>query len=114
MEKPVLYCNDGSELELPTRWEICGVCQGNNVSTANVECDGGGFTSSEWAEQDEDFRDDYLAGRYDRPCPHCEGGKVRVADLDRMTPEEIKEWNEQCESFDEMYAIECAERKMGC
>lgn len=115
---PILYLGDTEEagdveVHLPWKWAICDACNGNGTTTAHVECDGGGFTSSEWADQDDDFREDYLAGRYDRPCPHCEGGKVRVPDEARMSPKHIKAWHEQCESDAEIDAIHAAERMMG-
>jgi len=70
---------------IPFQWSICDHCQGHGTTTRHVECDGGGFTASEWAEQDEDFREDYMAGRYDRPCPHCQNGKVQIPDVARCS-----------------------------
>lgn len=115
VQGPILFCDDGSEIELPSKWAICGACEGHGTDRgASVECDGGGFTSSEWAEQDEDFRQDYLAGVYDRPCECCHGsGKILVADYDRMTAEEIAAFDKQCEEDREMRAIERAERRIG-
>lgn len=111
----ILYMGDDSEVVLPTRWVICPACDGNGTSCAHVECDGGGFTSSEWNEQDEDFRDDYLAGRYDRPCDECSGsGKVKVVDTDRLTEEQLALWNEQCDDDADYDAMCRAERRMGC
>jgi DnaJ-class molecular chaperone len=112
---PVLFLEDGSELELPFRWKICSSCDGHATDRgASVECDGGGFTSSEWAEQDDDFREDYLAGRYDQPCAHCDGlGRVKVADFARMSPEHAELYREQMRESDECEAIHRAERMMG-
>jgi DnaJ-class molecular chaperone len=112
---PTLYCDDDSEIELPFRWAICPACDGHATDRgASVECDGGGFTSSEWAEQDEDFKEGYLRGDYDRPCDECDGsGKVMEADYSRMTPEQIKEYDEQIEGDRECEAIHAAERRMG-
>jgi hypothetical protein len=109
---PVLYCDDGSELELPFKWAICSRCEGRNVSTAHVEHDGGGITASEMDELGDDFRDDYLAGVYDRPCPHCEGGKVKVADLKRLTKEQRDEYRAQVRAERECAAEEAHERRM--
>jgi len=62
-----------------TREETCGKCRGQGVTTSHVERDGGGFTGSEWAELDDDFRDGYMAGHYDKRCTACNGtGKVTV------------------------------------
>ncbi len=113
----VLYMGDtdgAGDVEVPFRWAICPTCDGHGTDRgASVECDGGGFTASEWAEQDEDFRNDYLAGVYDRACSHCEGGKVKVADESRMSPEEVEAWRAQCEDDWEYDAMCAAERRMG-
>jgi hypothetical protein len=117
MKTPMIYDEDGNETELPWKWEICSACRGNGTTTRHVECDGGGFTSSEWAEQDEEFREDYLAGRYDRPCPDCSGsGKVKEVDLDQLTEDERKAWQEQCDAEYECRMAERYERRMlgGC
>lgn len=106
--------DDGLEHEVPTRWEICDTCDGEGKHSRAVERDGGGFTSSEWAEEDPDFREDYLAGRYDQPCDTCQGsGKVRVPDYDRMPPalRALVEAHERDEA--EYRAICAAERRMG-
>lgn len=67
---------------IPHRWEICEQCEGHGGSSAHL----GAFTSSEWAEQDDDFKRDYLRGDYDRPCGHCGGtGKIQVPDVTRCT-----------------------------
>jgi RecJ-like exonuclease len=113
---PTVYSEDGGETELPLRWEICCHCDGHGTDRgASVECDGGGFTASEWAEQDHDFREDYLAGYYDRTCEACCGsGKVEVVDEDRCTSELWSAWQQQCEDLAAERAMERAERRMGC
>src|SRR5690349_7371437 len=85
---PITWFEDAGDTEVarnvPFKWTICPVCEGHATDRgASVECDGGGFTASEWAEQDDDFKQDYLAGSYDRPCEACEGlGRVKEPDLD--------------------------------
>ena len=86
---------DGGDVEetltVPARYEICPTCEGCGTDRgASVECDGGGFTSSEWAEQDDDFKAGYLAGAYDQPCASCRGtpGRVLVPDLDALSAED--------------------------
>lgn len=110
---PRLFGDDGSEIELPFKWEICSRCDGHNVSTAHVEHDGGGITASEMDELGEDFREAYFRGDYDRPCPHCEGGKVKVADFSKMTKKQRREYNEQVRADREIDAIQAAERRAG-
>ena len=109
MSDAILYLDD-KEIVLPTRWEICDCCNGDGKTSRHLGC----FTSSEWADQDEDFRHDYMAGHYDRRCDECGGsGKVRVVDEDRLTRAQLKAWNEQCQ-FDADYEALCAaERRVG-
>lgn len=86
--------SDGTErvVDLPAKWEICGVCQGQGKSSAHL----GAFTQSEWVEQDEDFKQDYMDGAYDRPCDSCKGsGKLLVPDETMCITEDHKlvlEW----------------------
>src|SRR6185369_18026794 len=79
---------DAVKVSFPARWEICPACDGNATTTRHIECDGGGFTGSEWAEaccEDEDFSEKYFGGHYDRPCPDCDGlGRVRIIDADAV------------------------------
>jgi hypothetical protein len=111
--QPILFCDDGSEVQLPFKWEICSRCNGHNTSTAHVEHDGGGITASEMHELGDDFREAYFRGDYDRPCPHCEGGKVKVADTPKMTKAQRREYRDQLRADREIDAIHAAERRMG-
>lgn len=104
------------DLELPCRWEVCGSCDGSGVTTRHIECDGGGFTSSEWAEMcdgDPDFAEDYMSGKYDRPCEECNGRRVApVIDMEEDDPR----WaaiNERIEGERQYRAEVEAERRMG-
>lgn len=84
-----LYRDDCEEtFKTPAKWHICQACEGCGTDRgASVECDGGGFTSSQWADQNEEFKRDYLAGKYERPCEFCAGsGKVLVVDHDALSP----------------------------
>jgi hypothetical protein len=71
-----LLGEDGEEtiVKMPAKWVICPACDGHGTDRgASVESDGGGFTSSEWNDLDQEFRDDYLNGVYDKPCTSCKG-----------------------------------------
>ena len=59
-------------LEARCQWAVCPECDGSGVTSAHL----GDWTASEWAEEDPDFQDDYMAGRYDIPCPRCKGDRV--------------------------------------
>ena len=107
---PVLYCDDGSEIELPFLWCICISCQGHGKSSAYL----GAYTQSEMDEAGPEFFDDYMAGRYDRPCETCDGtGKIKVVDRKKLTPAQRLEWDEQRQCEREERAIRAAERRMG-
>ena len=99
------------EVAIPHRWQICSACQGEGKSSAHL----GAFTQSDIDEADQEFLEDYMAGRYDRPCDGCAGlGRIKVADLSRMSPADRAAWRAQCRADDEIAAIEAAERRAGC
>jgi len=101
--------NTGEEVvtPLPYKWEICSHCRGEGSSSAYL----GAYTSDEWNQMDYEWQEDYIAGRFDHPCEHCEGGKVRVPDMSRLTPQQRKAWREQSRAEAE-YEAECrAERR---
>lgn len=64
-------------------WFICEVCEGEGRSSAYL----GAFTMSEFEETFDDFesREDYFAGRYDKPCKACKGsGKVKRDEAENL------------------------------
>lgn len=100
-------------ITFPSKWAVCPHCEGNGKSSSYL----GAFTASEWRDQDEDFRENYLAGAYDRPCETCKG-RTTVQEIDE---ERLGRWHrrllavyhEQCRDFAEIDAIQAAERRMG-
>lgn len=109
---------DGGEIEskeplvLPHVWEICSSCRGEGKSSAHL----GAFTQDEWAREDDEFKQDYMAGFYDRPCEHCDGGRAKRVDtgrFEREHPEEYAEWVKGQESDAWMDAMSESERRMG-
>lgn len=106
-------------MQLPVRWAICDRCRGNgkvdNPAFSN------GWTGSEWAEQDEDFREGYIRGDYDVLCDTCCGsGKVEVFDHDAMNDRQRRRASRIERVADARAAIranwgaeEAAERRMG-
>jgi hypothetical protein len=118
---PIYTNRDQIDVQFPAKWEICCACNGHGTTTRHIECDGGGFTASEWQEacgDDPDFADDYFSGRYDRECCDCNGlGRVQVIDEEAVTG-----WREkvflralraQQRDSAEIDAIHAAERRMG-
>lgn len=63
---------------LPAQYVVCDACQGTGKTSEYL----GEFTQSEWAEQDEEFRENYMAGYYDRPCEECGGKRVYLAPIE--------------------------------
>lgn len=118
--KITVYTNrDGIDVELPARWAVCPACDGGGTDRgAHYECDGGGFTASEWAEQDEDFRDDYMAGRLDRTCETCKG-RTTILEIDEEACTGwrnrilLKAYREQQADSADIDAMQAAERRMG-
>jgi hypothetical protein len=53
-------------------YAVCPDCEGHGTSSAHL----GAFTSDEWDQMDYEWRDDYVAGRFDRACPTCNGKRV--------------------------------------
>jgi hypothetical protein len=98
---------------VPTKWEICETCEGEGHHGP-----GWTWTASELDEQfgneAEEFMDDLRRGTYDVPCSaRCSGGKYRVPDLGRLTPEQEKDLDEWIQDAYETEAIYRMERMMG-
>lgn len=93
--------------------EVCSSCRGTGVTTEHI--DGHGITMDEWQRDwDEESREDYLSGKYDRPCPECKGDKVElVIDRDRANPEMLAMLDMWIKDDAETDAIQAAERRMG-
>lgn len=93
LEEPKVYVEDTEEpVTLPYKFEVCPQCEGRGTSCEHL----GAYTASEWAEQDDDFKEDYMAGRFDRCCDTC-GGKrvVPVVDADRCDAELLAAYHKQ-------------------
>jgi hypothetical protein len=101
----------GLEYTIPTTFAVCPGCNGRGVH----DCFPGGISAEQWAEDwDDESREGYFRGDYDRVCGEC-GGKrvVAVVDESRMSPELLKLWNEWQRDAAESRAIEAAERRAG-
>lgn len=99
-------------IEIPQRWEICGLCDGEGKHSRAV--DGNGITSSEWSEWSHEEQECYLSGGYDRTCEKCLGdGKVLVDNLDALSPEDRKIIEEYWEDEADYNRVCAMERMMG-
>jgi RecJ-like exonuclease len=102
---------DGGEREvkLPVKMEVCQRCNGRGVHDAWE----GGFSMSD-DFVDDDFLEDYRSGMYDVACTECKGRNVvEVVDEERLTPEQLKAWNRQCQDLRDSYQESRMERLMG-
>lgn len=108
--RPTLYTDDDRTIALPFKFVICCDCEGHGKSSAYL----GAFTADEMGGQDDEWREDYFSGRFDRMCEPCDGtGKIAVADESRMTKDQRRQYREQCRADREIDAIQAAERRMG-
>lgn len=111
---------DGEIFTFPAKVAICPCCDGHgqieNQAFSN------GFTSSEWYEMDDDFKERYMAGDYDVPCEECKGsGRMLVPNIGHMNFSQKRQLvlirREQREEAYAMRAINAemaAERAFGC
>lgn len=98
---------------VPAKYEVCGRCRGNGTHT-NPAIDGNGITQSEMDELGDDFREDYVSGRYDIQCEECKGERVvLVIDEDRATPAQLAAWERQCQEEAEYRAERASELRFG-
>ena len=112
----VLYFehDDGSieEIELPTKWDVCSVCDGEGQHV-NPSIDAGGISACEF-DTDPDFAEAYFGGTYDVVCNRCHGRTTeRVVDWDALTPEQAAAYERQLEEEARDRAYELAEIRMG-
>lgn len=79
---------EGEVVKIPAIWIICDDCYGEGTRV-NPNIDGNGISGSDPVWDDDDFREDYLSGRYDVACSECDGnGKVLVPDDELLTEEQ--------------------------
>lgn len=109
---PTITNEDGDEIELPWKWEVCGVCNGQGTHV-NPAIDAGGLSHEDLYE-DPDFAEGYFSGRYDQTCNGCNGrSTVMVVDWDRLTPEQEAAYEAELRNEAYYQAEVMAERRMG-
>ncbi len=80
-----LELSDGTKV--PAHYIVCEKCEGRGTTTEHL-----GVFFQDDIDEDPDFFDDYLSGKFDRPCPRCKGKRVTAASND---PRWIKEQQER-------------------
>jgi hypothetical protein len=106
--------------EVPGQWAVCPECEGEKVTeNPAFSC---GWTGSEWAEEDEDFKENYRRGEYDVQCHTCKGnGLVLEPSWFELDPDEahhVALSEQEAETMARLDAEDRAysrmERAMGC
>jgi hypothetical protein len=111
-ERVYVYDDDNVEREIPTRWEVCPVCDGKG-SHVNPAIDCGGL--SEDFMDDPDFMDDYRRGNYDQSCNRCGGrSTVRTVDRDACEADLLALYDADVEAAYDAEAERLAEIRAGC
>lgn len=100
------------EEDLPTKWDVCPVCDGDGKHV-NPSIDAGGI-SQEQFDDDPDFAEQYRSGHYDQTCTHCEGRTtVQVVDWDALDPAMRKAYEAQLEEERHDREQQLSEIRMG-
>lgn len=104
-----LYDEEGDQITLPTRKEVCPRCKGNGTHM-NPSIDGHGISGDDPCWDDDDFRSMYFGGGYDVPCEEC-GGKnvIEVLDEERAGPELVALYEQAVMEEAEMRQVQQAE-----
>lgn len=92
-------------------WVICETCEGEGSNSRHL----GVIDPDTWNDWQDDERESYLNGRYDRACVPCNGsGKVKEMNYDAL-PADARQWvdNYLQSASDSAYARYC-ERLAGC
>ena len=98
------------DYELPARYEVCDRCEGTGKH--DHPAFDNGITASEWAEWDQDEREDYLRGAYDVVCTVCKGRRVVLTvDEERLSDEQRKVWEKHREDQYQAAQERAAERR---
>jgi hypothetical protein len=112
-EKITVYLpEEEAEVELPTKYVVCDVCQGKGsyVNPA-IDCGGMSFRDEEY----EDFQEEYHRGDYDVTCNRCQGNRViKEVDWDTTPQELLKAYKAQQKELDALAREEAWERSRGC
>jgi len=99
-----------TEHTLPTKFEVCPTCKGSGTHV-NPAIDAHGITRDEF-DDDSDFEEDYLNGRYDVTCHECKGKNVvQVVDPSKADKKTLKLFNGMCRDEADFRQICIAERR---
>ena len=105
-------------INLPACWEVCSCCNGRGKTYLGFHAyEQPAFTQEDMDYEGDDFRQDYMTGRYDKTCPECKGRttilEIEWDKLDKSDPQ-ISAYLEYIEEEDYSDAEREAERRFGC
>jgi DnaJ-class molecular chaperone len=92
-------------------WVICDTCEGSGSNSRHL----GVIDPDTWNDWDDDARESYLGGHYDRECESCGGsGKAKEMNYD-ILPADVQGWIDDYLQRASDYAYErYCERLAGC
>lgn len=99
-------------VKLPTYKIVCPCCHGKGVHDHPAFSNG---ISQDEFDEDPDFFEAYMEGRYDVPCEECNGNNVvDSVDTESLSEELKAEWEAHAQGAYDMHAEWLAEVRMGC
>jgi len=102
------FDDEGGEslVDLPAHYKVCPHCGGEGTSSAYL----GAFTQEDWENESEEFKEDYIAGRYNKECPRCKGKRV-ILEIDLSSKSSWTEEQKRAYScYEERLVFEAEER----
>ena len=86
-DERTMTCTTYGGEQIPVKYEVCETCEGKGKHV-NPSIDSHGLSREDF-DDDPDFAEDYMSGRYDVPCNECHGNRVAlVVDEERATQEQ--------------------------
>jgi hypothetical protein len=106
----VVYLDDDSEIDLPTKWVVCDLCDGEGKHV-NPSIDGGGINVN---DRSPEFWGRYMGGEFDVSCYKCNGrSTAKDIDEDACDPEHLDAWYRQQEEEHNSFLEHQAELRAG-
>jgi hypothetical protein len=112
LKQITLYDDDGEDytVDFPAKFEVCWDCNGRgSVYLGWTSADQPAFTACD-IDEDPEFFEDYMSGRYDKPCPTCKGERVtlEVTDPETWPPHLAEELQEDWTRWQQHLADDAA------